>query len=146
MKELALRGRAYPSDLNHNGNVFGGFIMAKMDKAASIAVDGVVRCGAVTVSVSDLVFKKPVHNGDIFTVYTEIKKVGKTSITVFVDVEVRNHVSGIEYTVTEAEFKFVTVDEVGNSVPVQDVMRPNLSKGLMKLIKEGAKAAEAKEK
>ncbi|MFK5938450.1 MAG: hotdog domain-containing protein [Sulfurimonas sp.] len=54
MKKISLRGRAYPGDLNHSGIVFGGWIMAKMDKAASIAVEDIVNSGAVTVSVSDL--------------------------------------------------------------------------------------------
>ena len=123
MKEIALRGRAYPGDLNHSGNVFGGWIMAKMDKAASIAVEEIVDSGAVTVSVSDLHFLKPVHNGDIVTIYTEIVKIGNTSMQISVEVMVKCKKSREMYDVTEAIFTFVTVDSNGEKVKIKDVLR-----------------------
>ena len=134
MKQISLRGRAYPSDLNHSGTVFGGWIMAKMDKAASIAVEDIVNSGAVTVSVTNLHFLKPIRNGDIVTIYTEIIKVGNTSIQINVDVMVRCKQSHEEYSVTNAIFTFVTVDEDRNSINVRDVIRDDINDDVKKLL------------
>lgn len=128
MKTIALRGRAYPTDLNHSGTVFGGWIMAKMDKAASIAVEDIIISPAVTVSVSNLHFLKPIRNGDIVTIYTQIIDIGRTSIKVDVSVQVKCKVSRQEYEVTNAVFTFVSVDENGKSVPVKDVIRDDADK------------------
>jgi acyl-CoA thioesterase YciA len=124
MKSLSLKGRVYPTDLNPSGAVFGGWVMGKMDKAASIAVDEIVRSRAVTVSVSNIHLKKPFHSGDIFTIYTDITHIGTSSITIFVDVEVKDFKTNQESQVTSAEFKFVTIDEAGKAIPVSDVLRP----------------------
>lgn len=126
MKAIALRGRAYPTDLNHSGTVFGGWIMAKMDKAASIAVEDIITSSAVTVSVTDLHFLKPVRNGDIVTIYTEIIKIGRTSIQIDVHVHVKCKESRQEYEVTNAVFTFVCVDEQGDSIAVKDVLREDV--------------------
>ena len=134
MKKISLRGRAYPSDLNHSGTVFGGWIMAKMDKAASIAVEDIVDSGAVTVSVTDLNFLKPIRNGDIVTIYTEIIKIGNTSIQINVNVMVRCKKSHEEYNVTEAIFTFVTVDENGKSISVADVIRDDIDDDVKALL------------
>ncbi len=134
MKQIALRGRTYPTDLNPAGSVFGGWIMAKMDKAASIAVEDIVNSGAVTVSVADLHFLKPVRNGDIFTIYTEIVKIGNSSIEINVGVMVRCRESHEEYKVTEAVFTFVTVGDKGKAVNVRSVIRDDISEDIQKLL------------
>lgn len=134
MKQISLRGRAYPSDLNHAGTVFGGWIMAKMDKAASIAVEDIVNSGAVTVSVTDLHFLKPIKNGDIVTIYTDIIKIGNTSIKIDVDVMVRCKQSHEEYSVTNAIFTFVTVDDDRKSINVRDVIRYDIDDDIKKLL------------
>lgn len=134
MKQIALRGRAYPTDLNHIGTVFGGWIMAKMDKAASIAVEDIVNSAAVTVSVTDLHFLKPVRNGDIFTIYTEIVKIGNSSIKVSVSVMVRCKESHEEYEVTDAVFTFVTVDKDGKTINVRDGIRDDISQEIKRLL------------
>ena len=134
MKKISLRGRAYPSDLNHSGTVFGGWIMAKMDKAASIAVEDIVDSGAVTVSVTDLNFLKPIKNGDIVTIYTETIKIGNTSIQINVHVMVRCKKFHEEYNVSEAIFTFVTVDENGKSISVADVIRDDIDDDVKALL------------
>ena len=136
MKELSLKGRVFPSDLNHHGSVFGGWIMSKMDKASSIAVENIIRGKAVTVHVSEINFKQPIYNGDIFTIYTEIVALGTSSITIDVEVKVTNHITYEETEVTDALFKFVSVDERGSSIPLESVMRPNLPEYVGKLLKK----------
>lgn len=127
MRKLTLRAQAYPSDLNHIGTVFGGWIMSLMDKAASIAVDDIIHATAVTVGVSDLHFRKPVRSGDVVTVYTTITKVGRSSISVYVEVEVQCHKPSCdercEMPVTDATFTFVAVSDRGESIPVRSVAR-----------------------
>jgi len=136
MKELSLKGRVFPSDLNHHGSVFGGWIMSKMDKASSIAVENIIRGKAVTVHVSEINFKQPIYNGDIFTIYTEIVALGTSSITIDVEVKVTNHITYEETEVTDALFKFVSVDERGSSIPLESVMRPNLQEYVQKLLEK----------
>ncbi len=134
MKELSLRGRTYPGDLNHNGKAFGGFIMSKMDKAASIAVENMMIGNAVTISVSNLEFKKPVNNGDIFSIYTDITYIGNSSIKVYVDFCTTCKETKEENSVTHATFTFVCVDEDGNSAKVRDYARKNLSHDLQAML------------
>ena len=134
MKELSLKGRVFPSDLNHNGSVFGGWVMSKMDKASSIAVENIIRGKAVTVHVSEINFKKPIYNGNIFTIYTEIVALGNSSITIDVEVNVISHITYEETQVTTAQFKFVSIDEQGNAIPLKSVIRPNIPEYVEKLL------------
>ena len=123
MKQLSLKGRTFPTDLNHAGTAFGGWVMSKMDKAASIQIEEVIKTPAVTVSVSNLNFIRPIHNGDVFMVYTTIERIGNTSIDVGVELIVRSNEDLSEYTVTQGVFTFVAVDEKGKPVQVRSVLR-----------------------
>ncbi len=139
MRQIALRGRAYPTDLNPAGSVFGGWIMAKMDKAASIAVEDIVNSGAVTVSVTDLHFLKPIRNGDIITIYTEIIAIGNSSIKISVSVMVRCKETHTEYEVTHAVFTFVTMGENTKPINVRKVVRDDISDEIKELLKSKSK-------
>jgi acyl-CoA thioesterase YciA len=127
MKMIALRGRVFPTDLNHAGTVFGGWLMGKMDKAASIAIEDILISPAVTVAVSDMSFTRPVYNGAIFTIYTEIKQIGNTSIKVHVDVQIKCKLTHEEYSVTQALFTFVIVDDDRKPRNVRDVIRDDIA-------------------
>ena len=137
MKNLASRTVVFPRDLWDGGkNVFGGWIMGAMDSAASMTLQTYLTSGALTVSVSNMHFKKPIHSGDVVSVYTEITSVGNTSITMSIDVQVRSKATNIEHSVTEAEFKFVAVDENTNPVPVCEVLHANIvDTDFLKMIK-----------
>jgi acyl-CoA thioesterase YciA len=126
MVSVSLKGRTYPTDLNPGGTAFGGWVMSKMDKAASIAVDDIIKSSSVTVTVSRINFLKPIHNGDIFTIYTEITGIGNSSITIYVSVEVKDLDTNKEHEVTSAEFKFVAIDEQGIPVNVRSVLRDSI--------------------
>lgn len=139
MKHLSLKGRVYPTDLNHSGGVFGGWIMAKMDKSASIAIDEIILGNALTVSVTDLHFKEPVKNGDIFTIYTTIDHIGRTSIKVHVDFEVKNHFSNKLYSVVDAYFTFVAIGKDGKPTVVKDILRADASEDIVAMAHAGAK-------
>lgn len=114
-KPLALRVMPMPADLNPAGDVFGGWIMAMVDVAG--ALPAIRRAGSrvVTVAVNSFVFKQPVGVGDIVSFHAEVASVGRSSITV--DVEVfaeRNPNDPVVVKVTEARLTYVAVDEDGS--------------------------------
>ena len=111
-KPLALRVMPMPADLNPSGDVFGGWIMAMVDVAS--ALPAIRRAGSrvVTVAVNSFVFKQPVGVGDIVSFHAEVVRVGRTSITVDVEVYAERHPeSPVAVKVTEARLTYVAVDE-----------------------------------
>lgn len=110
---LAARHLAMPAHTNPAGDIFGGWIMASMDEAASMTTTQLVGGRAVTVSVSNIVFMQPVKIGDAVCFYTDVKRIGRTSVTLDVEVWVlRNGCDG-RIKVTQAEFTFVAVGDDG---------------------------------
>ncbi len=120
--ELALRMSAMPADTNAAGDIFGGWIMSMMDLAAGSFAFEVARGRVATVAVSDLVFLRPVRVGNMVSCYAELVKIGRTSITVDIDVWARR--SGVDDNerVTKARFVLVAVDQDGTprAVPPRD--------------------------
>jgi len=84
--ELASRSLAMPADCNPKGGIFGGWIMALMDSAGKMSATPHAGGRVVTVSVSNITFLQPVHVGDTVCCYTEVKRTGRTSITLGVEV------------------------------------------------------------
>jgi acyl-CoA thioesterase YciA len=115
---LTTRTVAMPADTNPAGDIFGGWVLSQMDMAAGICAGQRAQCRVVTVSLDAMSFIRPVKVGDILGVYTEIVSVGRTSITIHVEAWVRRGRIGMREKVTEAKFKFVTIDEQGNTIPV----------------------------
>ena len=119
--EIATRGRlttrliAMPADTNPAGDIFGGWVLSQMDMAAGICAGQRAQSRVVTVSLDGMSFIRPVKVGDILGVYTEIVKVGRTSISIHVEAWVRRGRIGKREKVTEAVFKFVSIDENGKS-------------------------------
>ena len=121
-KHCTLRVVPMPADLNQNGDVFGGWVMAQVDVAGAIPAMRRA-CGRVaTVSVNSFLFKQPVSVGDIVSFYADIVRVGTTSITVRVEVYAeRNYAAPIIVKVTEAELTYVAIDGAGmkRNVPTE---------------------------
>jgi acyl-CoA thioesterase YciA len=111
--ELASRTLAMPADSNPRGDIFGGWIMALMDSAAKMSATPHAGGRVVTVAVSNITFLQPVHVGDTVCCYTELRRLGRTSITLDVEVWVLRQGQGERIKVTEAEFTFVAIDEDG---------------------------------
>ncbi len=117
-----LRVIPMPSDANLHGDVFGGWIMAQVDIAGS--VPAVRRAGGrvATVAVNAFVFKQPVFVGDLLSFYADIVKVGRTSITVEVEVFAeRQRLETEVVKVTEATLTYVATDENRRSRPLPPV-------------------------
>ena len=84
--ELASRTLAMPADSNPRGDIFGGWIMALMDAAGKMSATPHAGGRVVTVAVSNIAFLAPVQVGDTVCCYTEVKRLGRTSITLDVEV------------------------------------------------------------
>lgn len=113
-RELVLRVMPMPADANHNGDVFGGWIMAQVDIAGSVLPARISRGRVATVAVNEFVFKQPVSIGDLLSFYASIVRVGRTSITVHVEVIAeRNPANPQVVKVTEANLTFVAIDREG---------------------------------
>ena len=111
-KDPALRVATMPRDANQTGDIFGGWIMAQVDIAGSIPAMRLARGRVATVAVNSFVFKQPVFVGDVVSFYAEVVKVGRTSITVDVQVYAQRRPEREEAVkVTEAILTYVAVDE-----------------------------------
>ena len=118
-QELVLKVVPMPADVNANGDIFGGWVMAQVDIAGSVLPARVVRGRMATVAVNEFIFKQPVRVGDILSFFARIVRVGKTSITVKVEVYAERYRSQGEYTkVTEAQLTYVAIDDQGKPRPV----------------------------
>lgn len=111
-REPTLRVVAMPSDANYNGDVFGGWLMGQVDIAGSIPAVHRARGRVVTVAVNSFVFKQPILVGDVVSFYAQIVKIGRTSITVNVEVySQRDPERPTCVKVTEATLTYVAVGE-----------------------------------
>lgn len=117
--EPALRLIAMPSDTNPSGDIFGGWIMSRVDQAGAVVASQRTQSRIVTVKVTDFIFKEPVFVGDLITCYGKVEKVGNTSITVkVVVVAQRNKYAKENIKVTEATLVYVAVDENGKPMQI----------------------------
>lgn len=111
-REPTLRVAAMPSDANYTGDIFGGWLMGQVDIAGSIPAVHRARGRVVTIAVNSFMFKQPIFVGDIVSFYAQIVKVGRTSITVNVEVYVqRDPENPTCLKVTEATLTYVAVGE-----------------------------------
>ena len=110
-KEPTLRVIPMPSDANHTGDIFGGWIMAQVDLAGSVPATRLAQGRIATVAVNSFVFRQPVFVGDLVSFYADVVKVGRTSITVDVQVYAQRRPEREECVkVTEAILTYVAVD------------------------------------
>ncbi|MBV8661991.1 MAG: acyl-CoA thioesterase [Hyphomicrobiales bacterium] len=107
-----------PADTNANGDIFGGWVMSRMDQACGIAAAERSHGRVVTVAVEAMTFIRPVKVGDVLCVYTAIERVGRTSIKIHVEAWARRFRSHTREKVTDAFFTFVAIDDNGRPRPV----------------------------
>jgi acyl-CoA thioesterase YciA len=111
---LALKTVAMPADTNANGDIFGGWLVSHMDMAAGIEGRHRAHCRGVTVAINSLVFIKPVYVGDTVTCYSELLKVGHTSMQFNIEVWTISLQDEQQKKVAEGLFTFVAIDDQGN--------------------------------
>ena len=111
-KEPTLRVVPMPADENQSGDIFGGWIMSQVDIAGSISAVRVARGRVATVAVNSFQFKQPVLVGDVVSFYAEVVRVGRTSITVNVEVYAQRRPEREQIVkVTEATLTYVAIDD-----------------------------------
>ena len=116
--ELTVRLMAMPADTNANGDIFGGWVMSRMDQAGGIAAAERAQGRVVTIAVDAMTFIRPVKVGDVLCVYCAVERIGRTSIKLHVEAWARRFRSHVREKVTDAYFTFVAIDENGRPRPV----------------------------
>ncbi|WP_377289393.1 acyl-CoA thioesterase [Rhizobium sp. SG2393] len=116
--ELTLRTLAMPGDANAAGDIFGGWVMAQMDLSCGIRAAERARGRVVTAAVKEMAFEMPVKIGDTLCIYTDIERVGRTSITLKVEAWAQRYLSDVMEKVTDATFVMVALDKGGKPTPV----------------------------
>ncbi|MGR6430619.1 acyl-CoA thioesterase [Rhizobium sp. PAMB 3182] len=119
--ELTLRTLAMPADANAAGDIFGGWVMAQMDLACGIRAAERARGRVVTAAVKEMAFELPVKIGDTLCIYTDVVRVGRTSITLWVEAWAQRYLTHTMEKVTDATFVMVALDSNGKpqAVPVE---------------------------
>ena len=118
---LVLKVIPMPADCNANGDIFGGWVMAQVDLAGSVLPARHVRGRMATVAVNQFIFKQPVRVGDILSFFSCVERIGRTSITVKVEVFAERFRSQGEYfKVTQASLTYVAIDDKGKPTPIAE--------------------------
>ncbi|HZU62263.1 MAG TPA: acyl-CoA thioesterase [Novosphingobium sp.] len=116
--EPMIRVTAMPADANAYGDIFGGWLLSLMDMGAGLMASRHSRGRAVTIAMDGVQFLKPVKVGDEVSVYGELRKVGRTSMTIAIEAWRRDRFQTEAIKVTEAVFTFVAVDDSGRPRPI----------------------------
>ena len=118
-KELVLKVIPMPGDTNGNGDIFGGWVMAQVDLAGSVLPARYTQGRMATVAVNEFVFKQPVRVGDILSFFSSVTRIGRTSVTVEVEVYAENFERQGQYMkVTQALLTYVAIDDHGRPRPI----------------------------
>jgi acyl-CoA thioesterase YciA len=117
--ELVIQTIAMPKDTNAKGDIFGGWLMSQMDLGSSILASKTAQARVVTVAMEGLSFLQPVRVGDTVAVYASVEKIGRTSMTIPVEVWVTRYMTGEQLRVTHGVFIYVAVDNAGKPIPVK---------------------------
>lgn len=121
-EKLVLKVIPMPADLNVNGDIFGGWVMAQVDLAGAVMAAPYANGRMATVAVNEFIFKQPVRLGDVLSFFGKLVRIGRTSITVKIEVYAeRIGAQGQYIKVTEASLTYVAIDEQGRP---REVPRP----------------------
>ncbi len=117
--ELAIRTLAMPADTNPGGEIFGGWVVSQMDLAGLSMAREYTEAKIVTIGIQSMKFIAPIHVGDFVCCYTELLKIGNTSLTINIETWTIGPRNETRHRVTEGIFTYVAVDEKGKSIPIK---------------------------
>ncbi len=124
-KELVLKVIPMPADCNANGDIFGGWVMAQVDLAGAVLPARHTQGRQVTVAVNQFIFKQPVRVGDILSFFASVTRIGRTSVTVQVEVYAEQFRTQGKYVkVTEASLTYVAIDADGKPREIAHITTP----------------------
>ncbi|MEJ6775822.1 MAG: acyl-CoA thioesterase [Crocinitomicaceae bacterium] len=111
-----------PNDTNTLGNLFGGELLAWMDVITSVSAHRHCRRVVVTAAVNNVSFRQPIQQASIVTLEAKVSRAFTSSMEVFVDVYVEDHVTGARVKCNEAIYTFVAVDQNGGPIQVPELI------------------------
>ena len=118
------------SDLGLHNNLFGGKLLAWIDAAgAAFTTEYVDSPRLVTVMIDKCIFKKPAKEGQLLEIYGQIKEVGTTSITAYLEARAHNVYDGNQKLILSTSIKFVRIDEGGDPIPIHQRIRDKFESG-----------------
>lgn len=109
--ELALQTIAMPADANAEGDIFGGWLVSQMDLAGAVTANRLARGRVATVAIDSMVFLRPVAVGSVVSCHTRVQNIGRSSMTILVEVWAQHYSDAENRKVTEGQFTFVAIDE-----------------------------------
>ena len=118
-REPILRVVPRPGDINANGHIFGGWVLSQMDIAAGIVASRESNGPVATVAIDKMEFIAPILMHDLISVYAAIERIGRTSITIRIEVVATRRMGLEDVKVTEGVFTFVALDENHRPRPVR---------------------------
>ena len=117
--EVVIRTIAMPADANANGDIFGGWLVSQMDLGGAILARSTAQSRVTTVAIDRMSFIRPVNIGDVVTCYARLLAIGRTSLTIDVEVWVQRSSDSTLLKVTEGKFTYVAIDGAGKPQPVK---------------------------
>jgi acyl-CoA thioesterase YciA len=119
----SIRAVAMPADTNPSGDIFGGWVLSQMDLAGSVLARQITKNRVATIAVDKMRFHKPIMIGDIVSFYTEVSKIGNTSITIDIVTKVNRKDEKLgedqAIIVTEGKFVYVSIDSKGKPIKIE---------------------------
>src|SRR5215468_5797110 len=112
-RDPIIRTVPQPADMNGNGDIFGGWVLSQMDVAGGALAAKVAKGRIATVAITAMTFVQPIKVGDMVSIYGEVTRIGRTSITVDLETVVQRRDETAEIRVTHGTFVFVAIDEEG---------------------------------
>ena len=112
--ELCIRTLAMPADTNANGDIFGGWLLSQMDLGGGVFASKVAQSRTVTVAIEAMNFRKAVYVGDLVSVYANLVRVGRTSVTLHIEAWVLRRKEVLSILVTDGNFTYVSIDDQGH--------------------------------
>src|SRR5260370_9352600 len=117
--DLSIRTLAMPADTNANGDIFGGWLLSQMDIGGGIFASKVARSRTVTVAIEAMSFRKAVYVGDLVSVYGNLVRIGRTSVTVHLEPWTVRRKEMSLILVTDGNFTYVSIDDQRHPQPLK---------------------------
>src|SRR5512138_466372 len=112
-RDPIVRTVPHPSDMNGNGDIFGGWVLSQMDIAGGAMAARVAKGRVATVAITAMTFVQPIKVGDMVSIYGKVDKIGRTSITIDLETVVQRRNDAKEIQVTHGTYVFVAIDQDG---------------------------------
>ena len=117
--DLCIRTLAMPADTNANGDIFGGWLLSQIDLGGGVFASKIAKSRTVTVAIEAMNFRKAVYVGDLVSVYANLVRVGRTSVTLHIEAWVLRRKEVLSILVTDGNFTYVSIDDQGHPQAVK---------------------------